>query len=164
MSIDFKSDEAEAGSGDWSLHPGMQRDVGNYSTSGSWEIEEVEPWTEPVNGNALLNELKEVIQRYVVLPKWGAETVALWAVHTHAFHLRDVSTYLGIESPEKRCGKTTLLTVLSELCNRAIVATNISSPAFFRVIEETRPTLLIDEADTFLQTNDELRGILNSGY
>ena len=35
---------------------------------------------------------------------------------------------------------------------------------FFRVIQETRPTLLIDEADTFLQGNDELRGILNAGY
>jgi hypothetical protein len=34
----------------------------------------------------------------------------------------------------------------------------------FRVIEEMRPTLLIDEADTFLRGNDELRGILNSGY
>src|SRR5205807_6503181 len=32
------------------------------------------------------------------------------------------------------------------------------------VIEELQPTLLIDEADTFLQGNDELRGILNSGY
>src|SRR6185369_8240693 len=70
----------------------------------------------------------------------------------------------GIESPEKRCGKTTLLSVLSELVHRPVVASNISSPAFFRVIEETRPTLLIDEADTFLQGNDELRGILNSGY
>jgi hypothetical protein len=57
-----------------------------------------------------------------------------------------------------------LLTVLSELVNRPVVAANISSPAFFRVIEETQPTLLIDEADTFLQGNDELRGILNSGY
>jgi hypothetical protein len=71
---------------------------------------------------------------------------------------------LGLESPEKRCGKTTLLTVLSELVNRPVVAANISSPALFRVIEETRPTLLIDEADTLLQGNDELRGILNSGY
>src|SRR5205807_18118 len=88
----------------------------------------------------------------------------LWTVHTYGFQLRDVSTYIGIESPEKRCGKTTLLGVLSELVNRPVVAANISSPAFFRVIEETRPTLLIDEADTFLQGNDELRGILNSGY
>jgi hypothetical protein len=71
---------------------------------------------------------------------------------------------LGIETPEKRCGKTTLLGVLSELVSRPVVAANISSPAFFRVIEETQPTLLIDEADTFLQGSDELRGILNAGY
>ena len=31
-------------------------------------------------------------------------------------------------------------------------------------IEEARPTLLIDKADTFLHGNEELRGILNSGY
>jgi len=66
--------------------------------------------------------------------------------------------------PEKRCGKTTLLTVLSELVNRPVIAANISPPALFRVIEQTRPTLLIDEADTFLSAKDELRGILNSGY
>src|SRR5205823_9244207 len=109
-------------------------------------------------------EITGLLNRFVVLPKWAAETLALWTVHTYGFQLRDVSTYIGLESPEKRCGKTTLLTVLSELVNRPVVAANISSPAFFRVIEETRPTLLIDEADTLLQGNDELRGILNSGY
>src|SRR4029078_13570964 len=64
----------------------------------------------------------------------------------------------------KRCGKTTLLSVLNELCNRALTASNISPPAFFRVIEDMSPTLLIDEVDTFLSGNDQLRGILNSGY
>jgi hypothetical protein len=111
-----------------------------------------------------LDELTSTLRRFVVLPNWGTEAMALWILHTYAFELRDVSTYVGIESPEKRCGKTTLLGLLSELVNRPVVAANISSPAFFRVIEETRPTLLIDEADTFLQGNDELRGILNSGY
>jgi Protein of unknown function (DUF3631) len=134
------------------------------SAHGMWEMEEVELWPEPVDGAALLNELASLVRRFVVLPKNAPEALALWVVHTYAFRLRDVSTYLGIESPEKRCGKTTLLTVLSELVHRPVVASNISSPAFFRVIEETRPTLLIDEADTFLQGNDELRGILNSGY
>jgi hypothetical protein len=57
-----------------------------------------------------------------------------------------------------------LLGVLSKLVNRPVVASNISPSAFFRVIEEMQPTLLIDEADTFLQANDELRGILNAGY
>jgi hypothetical protein len=134
------------------------------SAHGMWEMEEVEPWPERVDGAALLDELATVVRRFVILPKNAPEALALWCVHTYAFRLRDVSTYLGIESPEKRCGKTTLLTVLSELVHRPVVASNISSPAFFRVIEETRPTLLIDEADTFLQGNDELRGILNSGY
>jgi len=136
----------------------------NGNAPGILAREDVEPWPEPVDGAALLEDLCQMLTRFVVLPKWGAEALALWIVHTYAFHLRDVSTYIGLESPEKRCGKTTLLTVLSELVNRPVVAANISSPAFFRVIEETQPTLLIDEADTFLQGNDELRGILNSGY
>jgi Protein of unknown function (DUF3631) len=128
------------------------------------EFTQIEPWPEPVDGSALLTALAELIKRFVVLPQWAPETLALWTLHTYAYHLRDVSTYIGVESPEKRCGKTTLLGVLSELVSRPIVAANISSPAFFRVIEETQPTLLIDEADTFLRGNDELRGILNSGY
>ncbi len=79
-------------------------------------------------------------------------------------HLRDVTTDIGIESPEKRCGKTTLLSLLNELANRAVAASNISPPAFFRVIEDLAPTLLIDEVDTFLKGNDQLKGILNAGY
>ena len=127
-------------------------------------LEEVEPWAEPVDGSALLDELRQVLRRYVVLPTMAPETLALWVVHTYAFELRNVSTYIGLGSPQKRCGKTTLLSVLSELVSRPVVASNISPPALFRVIEEARPTLLIDEADTFLQANDEMRGILNSGY
>ncbi len=125
---------------------------------------DLEPWPEAVEGAALLEELTGTLRRFVVLPQWAAETLALWTLHTYAFPLREVSAYIGLESPEKRCGKTTLLMVLSELVNRPIVAANISPSAFFRVIEETQPTLLIDEADTFLQGNDELRGILNAGY
>jgi hypothetical protein len=128
-----------------------------------WVLD-VEPWPEPVEGNILLDQLSRVFTRFVVLPKWGAETLALWTLHTYAFQLRDVTAYLGIESPLKRCGKSTLLTVLSKFVNRPVVSSNISPPAFFCVIEETQPTLLIDEADRLLRGNDELKGILNSGY
>src|SRR5258708_7629337 len=122
------------------------------------------PWPEPVDAKTLLALLVQLLKRFVVLPKWAAETLALWVVHTYAFHLRDVTTYIGIESPEKRCGKTTLLSLLHELAHRAVASSNISPPAFFRVIEDLSPTLLIDEVDTFLKGNDQLRGILNAGY
>jgi hypothetical protein len=117
-----------------------------------------------VNGAALLDELASLLRRHVILPAWAPETVALWILHTYAFEWREVSSYLGIESPEKRCGKTTLLAALGEMVRCPVIAANISPSALFRVIDRTGPTLLIDEADTFLHGNDELRGILNSGY
>jgi hypothetical protein len=70
----------------------------------------------------------------------------------------------GSESPEKRCGKTTLLAALGETVRCPVIAANISPSALFRLIDRTGPTLLIDEAGTFLPGNHELRGILNSGY
>ena len=123
-----------------------------------------EPWPKPVDGGALLDELVALFRRHVILPPFAEETLALWTLHTYAFELRDITAYLGLESPEKRCGKTTLLGVLSRLVYRPVVAANISPPAFFRVIQDLHPTLLIDEADTFVRGNDKLRGILNAGY
>ena len=68
------------------------------------DFPEVEPWPEPVDGSLLLDELERVMRRFVVLPRWAAETLALWTVHTYAYHLGQVSTYLGVESPVRRCG------------------------------------------------------------
>src|SRR5205807_8990891 len=127
-------------------------------------IMHVKPWHEPVNAKLLLDALRLTLLRFLILPKWVAETLALWILHTYAFELRDVSTYLGVESPVRRCGKTTLLTILCRLVNRPVVSANVSSPAFFRAIEELKPTLMIDEADRFLKSKNDLQGILNAGY
>ena len=123
-----------------------------------------QPSTLNTAGATLLNDLRAVLGRYLVLPEMAAEALALWVVHTYAFTLRQVTTYIGVVSPEKRCGKTTLLELLGRLANRSLTAANISPSAMFRAIEQTQPTLLIDEADTFLEGRDELAGILNAGY
>jgi hypothetical protein len=128
------------------------------------DVRDVEPWPEPVDGRVLLDELKWWLTRFAVLPKWAAEILALWVLHTFAFLLRDTSTYLGIESPIRRCGKTTLMSVLHDLVNRPVASSNISPPAFFHAIDELRPTLFIDEGDNLLPGNAEVRGLLNSGY
>jgi hypothetical protein len=124
----------------------------------------LEPWAEAVNGAELLDAVLGELRRFVVLGDWIGETFALWILHTHAYRLREVTTYMGIESPEKECGKSTLLTALSRMVDRPAVSANISSSAFFRAIEELQPTLLIDEADTNLRGKDDLTGILNAGY
>ena len=127
-------------------------------------FEELDPWLEPVDGAELLNEIVATLYRYVVLPDYAAETIALWIMHTYTFDVVRISPILALTSPEKRCGKTTVMTLLLKLAHRPIQASNISPASLFRATEKWRPTLLIDEADTHLEKSDELRGILNSGH
>ena len=95
----------------------------------------------------------------------AALTAALWALFAHCHDAFWISPILVISSPEKRCGKTTLLRALSNLVPRSIPSSNISPAVLFRVIERDRPCLLIDEADTYLRhDNHELRGIINAGH
>ncbi len=123
-----------------------------------------EPWPEPVDGAALLDGLTAVISKYVALPSGCAEAMGLWIVHAHAFDCFQISPRLALTSPQKRCGKTTGLGTLYHLVNKPLMAASITPSAVFRTIEAARPCLIIDEADTFLKDNDELRGVLNSGH
>ena len=128
------------------------------------ELPSIEPWDLPVNGAELLDDLCKAIGEHVVLPEGGTEAMALWALHTHVFDCFNHSPRLAITSPEKGCGKTTALDVLRELVARPLSTSNVTASAVFRTVEIARPTLLIDEADTFLTENEALRGILNSGH
>jgi putative DNA primase/helicase len=124
----------------------------------------VEPSGEPVDGAALLNDLRQIFRRYVVLPRGADTTLPLWVLHAWTMDAGDVSPLLVLVSPTKRCGKTSVLIVLYFLTPRSELSSNLTAPALFRYIEDVRPTLLIDEADSFVKDNEELRGILNSGH
>ncbi len=117
-----------------------------------------------MRGPELIAGLETAISRYVALPKDGAFTIALWALHTYCFDAFTCTPRLAATSPEKGCGKTTLLDVLSELVPRRLLTGSISAAALFRTVELAKPIILIDEADTFLGDNEELRGILNQGH
>ncbi len=130
----------------------------------SIDLDDPEPWHDPVNGISLLNELRRTFLRFLALPEHADVALALWPLYTHAHDLFDVSPFLGITSPEMRCGKTRTLELLSLMVRRALPAANVTPAALFRTVEKYAPTLLIDEADTFAKRNDELRGILNSGH
>lgn len=126
--------------------------------------EALEPWPAPVDGSQLLLALIEALRAHVILPEHAYLPVALWILHAHAHGAAAISPILAIISPERRCGKTTLLSLLQELTPKALLAANITAAAVFRAIEMWRPTLLVDEADTFLAEREELRGVINSGH
>jgi putative DNA primase/helicase len=128
------------------------------------ELPVIEPWPDPVNGAELLDEVRDALKRYLVLPEGSAEILTLWVVHTHAYKCFGHSPRLAITSPEKGCGKTTTLDIVGELVAKPLPTSNATTAAVFRTVEMASPTLLIDEADTFLKDNEELRGILNAGH
>jgi hypothetical protein len=123
-----------------------------------------EPWPEPVDGAALLSEISSLLTRYVVMSRAAADAIALWVMHAYLIETADVTPRLAIKSPEKRCGKTKLLSIIAHLAPRVLATSNISPAAMFRTIEAAKPTLLIDEADTFVAMSEDLRGIINGGH
>jgi putative DNA primase/helicase len=124
----------------------------------------VEPCSNPVVGAALLSSIKQVFRRYIVLPKGADIVLPLWVLHAWTMNAGDISPFMVLVSPTKRCGKTSVLILLYFMTPKSELASNISASSLFRYIEAVRPTLLIDEADTFVKDNEELRGILDSGH
>ncbi|CAE6747402.1 DUF3631 domain-containing protein [Paraburkholderia domus] len=125
---------------------------------------DVEPWHEPVDGTALLDDLVRVVHRFIVCDAATGHGTALWITMTWLMDSVDVAPIAAITAPEKRCGKSQLLFLMGRLSSRPLAASNITPAALFRAIEAWRPTLLIDEADAFMRENEELRGLLNCGH
>lgn len=129
-----------------------------------------EPWDGHVDGSTLISDINNHLCSVVVLPQHADFAMALWLIHTYliepadADQVMNTSPILLVNSPDRQCGKSTVKTLLSTLAPRPVLVDNISQAAIYRYIELEQPTLLIDEADTFLAGKAELVGILNSGY
>lgn len=125
---------------------------------------EVEPWASTVDGADLLDDITHALARHVIADKETLRAAALWAAFTWFVDVVQVAPIANITAPEKRCGKSILLTALGKLVHRPLQVSNIAPAALFRSIELWAPTLLIDEVDAFLAAHDDARGILNAGF
>lgn len=124
----------------------------------------VAPWANRVDGKELISDLTTTIKRYVVLGDEAAHATALWIIASWAYESFSRCPILLINAPERECGKTQLLRVVEMLVKRPLETANISTAALFRIVNNYGPTLLIDEADTFMNEKGELAGIINKGY
>ncbi len=125
---------------------------------------DVEPWDSPINPGELLDDISGAVSRFVVCDREAADAAALWASMTWFVDVIQIAPLAVITAPEKRCGKTQMLTILGKLSYRPLSASNISPAALYRCIDAWQPTLLLDETDAFMRENEELRGVINSGH
>ena len=113
----------------------------------------------------LFDDMSDALKSFVIFrnPE-EADAVTLWCVGTYLMDIWQLFPKLLINSPERECGKTTLLLAIEALVENGMIASSITPAAIYRIIENHRPTLLIDEADRFLKFSEELNGIINAGH
>ncbi len=128
------------------------------------DLAEPDPWPHPVDGVNLLDEVRATISGYIALPAHADIAVTGWIAHTHCFDAFIHSPRLNAFAPEKGCGKTQLLDAMAPMTPKSVRVENLSTAVLFRIIDKYSPTLLIDECDSHLRDNEELRGALNSGH
>ena len=128
----------------------------------------IEPSPHPVSGAQLLDAICDALSRYLVLPPYAAEAMALWVLHAWTIAAWEISPLLIVVSPTKQCGKSTLLAILFWFLPRSELFANATASPIFRLIEDARPeipTFLFDEGDSYFKPDKEdLRGIINSGW
>jgi hypothetical protein len=140
------------------------RAVRNDGESSNLPFPEVEPHPTPVDPEFLLNEIAAAIRLFIVMEPEQVDAAALWVAFTWFIDEVDVAPLAVINAPEKACAKSLLLDVVGRMSARPLPVANATTAAVFRAVALWGPTMLIDEADTFIRENKELKGIINAGH
>ena len=119
-----------------------------------------------------LTETEKLLRKLIVL-KLDAHywALTLWIAFCYSIPQFDHAPRLCFWSPEKRCGKSLALEVVSHLLPNALMTSSISSASLFRILDrDTSKVILIDESDTVFGRNGDkekaeaLRQLLNASF
>lgn len=128
-------------------------------------IVDTEPYAEPITDITIVaDQIYQILDDHIACTHAVKVAATLWILMTWFIPASDISPIAWINAPEKRCGKSTLLKLMSRLSKKSLSTSNITGPALFRCIEAYEPTLFIDEVDTFLNDDEGIRGVLNAGH
>lgn len=131
------------------------------------------PGEVPDDYPALLDGVQEFLERFIAYPTPESATAhALWIAHAHLIDEFENTPRLAFLSPEPGSGKSRCLELTEALVPRPVLSVNATPAYIFRKIsdEAGKPTLLMDETDALFSHgkagdgNEDLRGLLNSGY
>lgn len=128
-------------------------------------IVDTKPYAEPITDIAIVaDHIYQILDDHIACTEAVKVAATLWIVMTWLIPASQILPIAWINAPEKRCGKSTLLTLMSRLSKKSLSTSNITKSALFRSIESYKPTLFIDEIDTFINDNEGIRGVLNAGH
>jgi hypothetical protein len=113
----------------------------------------------------LFQEIKDFIHKYLELPANFEDIASLYVLLSWVYEFSPTMPYLRVIG-DWGSGKTRFLQVVGDICFRPIFASGATTPApVFRILEQYRGTLVLDEAD-FKDSSSwvEMVKLLNNGY
>ena len=124
----------------------------------------VDPTDISIVESNVVETVSTFVKRFVFLKEQSLyRLLALWIVHTYLIDEFDYTPYLFVHSPERGCGKTSLLSILDLLVFKSSgITASPTEAVLFRSAHGH--TQILDEADTYLPRLEMARGILNAGY
>ncbi|MFH8120177.1 MAG: hypothetical protein QXS37_05230 [Candidatus Aenigmatarchaeota archaeon] len=116
-----------------------------------------------INPKKLYEEIKQTIDKYIDLA--NTDFITLWIMGTYLFPIFKAYPYVYVTGI-KQSGKTKLLYVTSLLAFNSIFSVNASLSSIFRLIQNGRCSLFIDETEKLSNPERamEFRAILLQGY
>jgi putative DNA primase/helicase len=129
-------------------------------------VEDTEPYPRAINPSDVLNEVRAAFNRHAILPPHADVAMTLWCIFTWFIECAPIAPLLVIRAPESECGKTTVKDIVELFVKRPLSNEGITLAALFRVVEQVKPTLLLDDADSWLlrDPKDERHSLINSGH
>jgi len=120
----------------------------------------------------VLDELAKMFDTYIVFPSdEHRDAVVLWTAHTHVYEAFDTTPRLSVFSVEPGSGKTMVLNLIEGTSKKGMSASStITAAVLWRLFENYKPTLIIDEVDTIFGRNGSssshqtVRGVINAGH
>ena len=134
-----------------------------------WSLESIEQFLSSdanVNPYEVFTSIKRKIEEYVEFPDQRYyDLLAIWIIGTYFHHLFNSYPYLYVGGV-KASGKTKVLTLTYCLAFNSIFSNNMTTSVIYRLIQNARSTLLIDETEKLSDPDraHEFRSILLSGY
>jgi hypothetical protein len=134
-----------------------------------WSIESVREFINSFNSvipKELFEEIKDIYASYIEFPAPEIyDLMAVWVLGTYLFPLFNTFPYIYIGGV-KQTGKSKTLHVTALLSFNAIFSTSVTSAALFRLVQDGRCSLFMDETEKLSNPErfTEFRALLLSGY
>jgi hypothetical protein len=144
-----------------------------YPMASRWPLNDIKRFCDekllansPLKSSEVLTHVIDSWKYYLELPDVAGYVYdALWDIGTYFHHLFNSYPY-DYKGGIKRSGKTKALTISSCIAFNAVLSSDVTVSAMFRLTHQTKATLLMDETERLANPHEseEYRNIILAGY